>query len=154
MGHVGTLGYVLGSALRDHGLAGGAEGRTPMLAAVRRVQVSLVTRARPACSHAAGPDTSRGYDVARYHGLWTALSKEKQWPTETTIAVIGPAGDEYLAAAQACLASTAGCESVGTSLAPRSRFQSIRLSFQCESPDAFCALHSCLTAIPGTRAVV
>ena len=106
------------------------------------------------CSPAAGPDATSGFDVVQYHGLWTALSSEKEWPTKTTIAVIGPAGEEYLQAAQACLASTAGCEPLQTLLAPRLRHQSIRLSFQCDSPDAFCALHSCLTSIPGTKAVV
>ena len=82
------------------------------------------------------------------------IKMEREWPHDTTIAVVGPAGDEYIQAAQACLAATDGCESLTTSFVPKARLQSIRMHVRRDSPDAFCALHSCLAALPGTKAVV
>ena len=122
-----------------------------------RSAACVVVHARPLCERAAapsGPDATFGFDVNEYEGLWRALSSEKQWPAETTLAAVGPAGEEYAAAAEACLAAAVGCKPLQTSLVPKSRLQSVRMLFRCDSPDAFCALHSSLKALPGTKAVV
>ena len=100
------------------------------------------------------PSNNTTFDAAKYDGLLQALRREKQWPSEAQIAVVGPAGDEFARAAADCLAAAQGCEPISTSVTPKARLQSIRMLFTCQSPDAFCTLHSALSEVTGTKAVV
>lgn len=108
-----------------------------------------------ACSGAAcGPDASRGFCIEQYAGLHAALSHERSWPCRQTIAVVGPAGDEYARAATEAVAASPGVEAVRVSSEPKSRWQSVRCEVLCDSPDDFCELHSRLSALDGTKAVI
>lgn len=107
-------------------------------------------------SFAAAPDASRGFDVGAYDGLWRALSREPTWPSVQTVAVVGPAGDAFLDAAEATVGAAAGCAQlrITSKSVGQKRWQSVRIEVRCDSPDDFCDLHSRLSALDGTKAVV
>ena len=111
---------------------------------------ALVTR--PICL-AAGPDASRGYDITEYDGLWRALQKNT-WPSDHTIAVVGPAGDEFVRAVEASCASAVGCSVLTIRTSSKVRWQSVRVSLRCGTADDFCAVHSVLKGLTGTKAIV
>jgi putative lipoic acid-binding regulatory protein len=114
---------------------------------------AVVIANRGVCSGAAaGPDASR-YDVEKYGGLWRNLSREA-WPSDHILAIIGPADDSFVQAVKACCEAEDGCEIVQLSTQSKSRWQSVRLSVRCTSPDDFCALHSRLAALEGVKALV
>eukprot|EP00441_Pelagodinium_beii_P036886 CAMPEP_0197634488 /NCGR_PEP_ID=MMETSP1338-20131121/10568_1 /TAXON_ID=43686 ORGANISM="Pelagodinium beii, Strain RCC1491" /NCGR_SAMPLE_ID=MMETSP1338 /ASSEMBLY_ACC=CAM_ASM_000754 /LENGTH=182 /DNA_ID=CAMNT_0043206359 /DNA_START=67 /DNA_END=612 /DNA_ORIENTATION=- len=103
----------------------------------------------PSSNAERGPDPSRGFDVEEYRNIWSALSKERQWPSVQRFAVVGPAGGDFAAAVEARVAETLGRKPEQVSTEPRSRWQSVRMDVQCTSPDDFCALHSRLKSLEG-----
>ena len=115
---------------------------------------ALQQHARPFDSvrDAGCPDASRGYDVEEYAGLWRQLN-ERQWPQQTTVAVVGPIGDAFAAAAVACAHDVVGPNATAVTSEHRSRWQSVRLQVVCTSADDFCVLHSRLSALEGAKAV-
>ncbi|CAE8637702.1 unnamed protein product, partial [Polarella glacialis] len=102
-----------------------------------------------------GPDASRGYDVKEYRGLWQALFHGRQWPSLQSFGVVGPAGEEFLHATTASVAEVlSGREPDDVTTQERTRWQSVRLSVRCSSPDDVCALHHRLRQLDGVRSVV
>ena len=112
----------------------------------------LVAIARRSLCSRAGPDASR-FDAVAYRGLWDNLSRET-WPSQQQLAVIGPASQEFTEAVKTCGEATHGCTMLRVTTEPKSRWQSIRLSVLCETPDDFCSLHSRLSALEGVKALV
>ena len=101
-----------------------------------------------------GPDESRGYDVKEYDGLWRALMRDSSWPSDQKIAVVGPIGDDFLLAVEASCAAATGCSVLGLTTQPKTRWQSVRVMLRCGTADDFCALHSTLKGLDGTKAIV
>ena len=120
---------------------------------LRPLQPALVQARRSFASDRTGPDASRGYDVEEYAGLWRQLN-ERQWPQQTTVAVVGPIGDAFAAAAVACAHDIVGPHATTVRSELRSRWQSVRLQVVCTSADDVCELHSRLRALEGAKAVL
>merc|ERR1712046_174915 len=99
---------------------------------------------------AAVPDVSRGYDVAEYAGMWKALQKET-WPSVQKFSVVGPMGNDFKDAAEACVVKALGWDAIKVHVEPRKRWQAVRLEVRCTSPDDFCHLHSTLKNLDGVR---
>lgn len=123
--------------------------------AVTSGQAALCRRTfcRSVASDQTGPDATRGYDVVEYAGLWQQLN-ERQWPQQTTVAVVGPIGDTFAAAAVACAHDVVGPHATTMTSESRSRWQSVRLRVLATSADDVCELHSRLRALEGAKAVL
>lgn len=102
----------------------------------------------------AAPDATRGYDVAEYAGVWNQLARGQPWPQSHTISVVGPANEEFAAAAEACVRDELGGDAVSVSRNERKRWQAVRLDVLCGSPDDFCAVHARLRRLEGVKMVV
>lgn len=132
----------------------------PALSACRVRTPLAMWSARPATPPvrcfciASGPDVSRGFDVKEYNGLWHALTHDSTWPSDHSIAVVGPAGDDFVRAVKASCATAAGCTILSLVTQPKTRWQSVRVMLRCTSADDFCALHSSLKGLEGAKAVV
>ena len=101
-----------------------------------------------------GPDASLGFDVTEYDGLWRALTRDSTWPSDRSIAIVGPTGDAFRETVEASCEAAMGCEVLSLKAQAKSRWQSVRVLLRCESPDAFCAVHSVLSSLDGTKAII
>ena len=124
-------------------------------AARRSASTRLPWAARSLCdASASGPDPSRHYDIKQYEGLWHMLTQSHEWPHTQTIAVLGPVGREFQRAVEVCCGAASGCSIIETTTQAKSRWQSVRVSVRCLSPDDFCELHFRLSSLHGVKAVV
>lgn len=82
------------------------------------------------------------------------LKQSHEWPHTQTVAVMGPVGSEFQRAVEECCGAASGCSIVETTVQAKSRWQSVRVSVRCLSPDDFCELHFRLSSLHGVRAVV
>ena len=114
--------------------------------------IAVSSRSCRLCSTATGPDASRGYDVAEYEGLWRNLSRET-WPSLQSVAIIGPADNDFVHAVEACSRVVQGCEVLDVTAQPKKRWQSVRVKVRCNSPDDYCELHSRLGSLAGVKAL-
>lgn len=136
----------------------------PMLAPVRLPSRAVLGRAlhkqlalsrfvcqRTLCDE---PNGAR-FPLEQYEGLWKMLSLEdKPWPSTHAIAVVGPTDGNYRNEVEACCRECNGCKLIESSVQAKSRWQSVRISIECDSPDDFCELHWRLSNLAGTRAVI
>ena len=136
---------------------------SPMLARVRLPSTAVLGRAlhnqlalsrfvcqRTLCDK---PNGAR-FPLEQYEGLWKMLSLEdKPWPRTHAIAVVGPTDGIYRNEVEACCHECNGCKLIESSVQAKSRWQSVRISIECDSPDDFCELHWRLRPA-GTRAVI
>ena len=116
--------------------------------------VRLCQSASSGSSDIDGPDASRGFDIAEYDGLWRALARDSAWPSDRSIAIVGPTGDAFRAAVEASCEAAAGCEVLRLKAQAKARWQSVRVLLRCTSPDDFCAVHSVLKSLDGTKAII
>ena len=130
--------------------------RRPSLSAVRHLCHANAPGGGPNAARdgASGPDTSRNYDIKQYEGLWHMLSREHAWPYTQTIAVLGPVGSDFQRAVEECCGAASGCSIIETSTEAKTRWQSVRVTVCCDSPDDFCELHFRLGGVHDVKAVV
>uniref|UniRef100_A0A7S4V0R8 Uncharacterized protein n=1 Tax=Alexandrium monilatum TaxID=311494 RepID=A0A7S4V0R8_9DINO len=99
----------------------------------------------------AKPDAGRGYNVTHYEKLWHTLHSQRRWPSEEAFSVLGPLGEDFSQAAEACALKELGQAAMKVAREDHPSWQSVQLQVHCSSPDDFCALHSCLNGIEGVH---
>lgn len=129
-------------------------GRATVRRSIPNAGLKIVPARRSFCSTPCGPDSTRGFDVKEYDGLWRALTQDSTWPSDRSIAVVGPVGDNFFEIVEAKCAEADGCTVLSLTTQPKTRWQSIRVMLRCGSADDFCALHSTLKGLEFTKAIV
>lgn len=80
--------------------------------------------------------------------------RDSSWPSDHSIAIVGPIGDDFVCAVETSCSTAQGCTVMSISTQPKSRWQSVRVMLTCNTADCFCALHSNLKKLEGTQAVI